>query len=438
VFNIFDTPIAFPLYSYKTQRETLHTLQDPNRNLHYRWFILGLAMVLNMTVSIYQYSWSLFAHNLREELGWGLAAVSLTFTIFQLTNFSQPFTGALADARGPRGVGIAGALMVGLGFLLSSQASAPWQLWVCFGVGGVGVGAVSGLASAAAIKWFPDRRGLASGLTAFGYGAGTAIFNWMIQALLKALGVRSTFIYVGLLMLAVLLPAVLLFKYPPEAWTPAKAGRSSASSSPSRDFTPGEMLRTPQWFLIYFCFTFSISTILIFAAQMKMISREFGIPPSHFDLLLILFPLGNGISRIFGGIVSDRIGRERTMVIFYLLLGLSVFALTLFGTRPLVFVILVFLCALLGGAPFALYGATIGDYYGPRYATTNFGITHTAKAWAGFISGWLCGLLVAWSGSYKLPLLLIAACTFAAGVLSHPRLLKPPRHRDRSPAIHGS
>jgi OFA family oxalate/formate antiporter-like MFS transporter len=402
---------------------------EVGRNPRYRWFILSLAILLNMVVSIYQYSWSLFANNLQEELGWSLAAVSLTFTIFQLSNFTQPFSGALADARGPRGVGIAGALLVGLGFILCSQASAPWQLWIYFGMGGIGVGILSGLAGAAGIKWFPDKRGLASGLTAFGYGAGTAIFNLMIQALLGAFGVRSTFIYVGLLMLAILLPAVLFFKYPPEAWTPARPGRSPETLSAPRDYTPGEMLRTPQWFLIYFCFTFAISTILIFAAQMKMIAREFGIPRVHFDLLLVLFPLGNGISRIFGGAVSDRIGREKTMVIFYLLLGLSIFMLISFGTNPAVFVIFVFLCALLGGAPFALYAATIGDYYGPKYATTNFGITHTAKVWAGLISGWLCGFLVALSGSYKLPLILIAVCTFAAGILSHPRLLKPPRRK---------
>ena len=402
---------------------------EVSRNLRYRWFIISLAILLNMTISIYQYSWSLFANNIQEEFGWSLAAVSLTFTIFQLTNFSQPFSGALADARGPKGVGLVGALLVRLGFLLSSQASAPWQLWVFFGLGGIGVGALSGIAVAAGIKWFPDKRGLASGLTAFGYGAGTAIFNWMIQALLAAFGVRSAFIWMGLLMLAILLPAVLLLKYPPESWTPAPAGQSPQSSPAFRDYTPGEMLRTPQWFLIYFSFTFAISTILIFAAQMKMIAREFGIPQAHFDLLLILFPLGNGISRIFGGVVSDRIGRERTMVIFYVLLGLSVFTLTVFGAHPVVFVIFVFLCALLGGAPFALYAATIGDYYGPKYATTNYGITHTAKAWAGLISGWLCGFLVALVGSYKLPLIIIGACTLAAGVLSHPRLLKPPHRK---------
>ena len=414
-------------------RPALASAGDPvpevSRNLRYRWFIISLAILLNMTISIYQYSWSLFANNIQEEFGWSLPAISLTFTIFQLANFSQPFSGAIADARGPRGVGIASALLVGLGFILSSQASAPWQLWVCFGLGGIGVGALTGLAGAAGIKWFPDKRGLASGLTAFGYGAGTALFNLIIQAFLGAFGVRPTFIYTGLLMLAILLPAVLLFKYPPADWAPAPANPSPGPSRVFRDYTPGEMLRTPQWFLIYFSFSFAISTILIFAAQMKMIAREFGIPQAHFDLLLILFPLGNGVSRIFGGVVSDRIGRERTMVIFYVLLGLSVFTLISFGTNPVVFVILVFLCGLLGGAPFTFYTALIGDYYGAKYATTNFGITQTSKAWAGLISGWLCGFLVAMAGSYKLPLFIIGACTLTAGILSHPRLLNPPRRK---------
>ncbi len=117
------------------------------------------------------------------------------------------------------------------------------------------------------------------------------------------------------------------------------------------------------------------------------------------------------------------------MVIFYVLLGLSVLTLIYLGANPVVFVIFVSLCALLGGSPFALYAATIGDYYGPKYATTNFGITQTSKAWAGLISGWLCGFLVSLTGSYKLPLFIIAACTLTAGVLSHPRLLKPPRRK---------
>ena len=398
-----------------------------SKDLRYRWFIIALAIIMTMTVSIYQYSWSLFAYNIRKELDWSLAEISLPFTIFQLANFSQPFTGAIADARGPKGVGIAGALLVGLGFLLSSQVSSPGQLCLYFVIGGVGVGALTAIAMASGVKWFPDKRGLASGLTSFGYGSGTAVFNWMIQAFLDAFGFRLTFIYMGLIMLAILVPAALLFRYPPDGWNLAPAVMSPRASRAVADYRAGEMLRTRQWFLIYFSFTFAISTVLTFAAQMKMIASEFAIPQIHFDLLLILFPLGNGASRIFGGVIADSIGTEKTMVIFFALLGLSLLTLVSFGASPFIFVVSVFLCALLGGSPFALYAALIGGYFGAKHATTNIGITQTAKVWAGLISGWFVGFLVSQTGSYKIPLLIIAVCTLAAAFLSHPRLMKRPR-----------
>ena len=188
------------------------------------------------------------------------------------------------------------------------------------------------------------------------------------------------------------------------------------------------MLTTHQWFLIYFSFTVTVSVVLMFGAQMKMIAKEFNIPANYFSLVLVLFPLGNGFSRILSGTVSDKIGREKTMVVFYSLLGLSVLFFVVFSPIPALFMFIVFIAALLGGAPFALYPATIGDYYGSKYSTTNYGITYTAKAWAGLISGWLSGYLVMKFGSYRLPLVLVAICSLMAAVLSNPKLMKAPAH----------
>jgi OFA family oxalate/formate antiporter-like MFS transporter len=140
----------------------------------------------------------------------------------------------------------------------------------------------------------------------------------------------------------------------------------------------------------------------------------------------VIFPVGNGLSRIISGWVSDKLGRERTMVMFFGALGLSIIALVHFGGNPLAFVLLVFLAAMLGGSPFALYPATIGDYYGPKYSTVNYGITYTAKAWAGLISGWLSGYIVLQFGSFKGPLLLIAAGSLLAAIISSPKVMKAP------------
>jgi OFA family oxalate/formate antiporter-like MFS transporter len=143
----------------------------------------------------------------------------------------------------------------------------------------------------------------------------------------------------------------------------------------------------------------------------------------------VIFPIGNGLSRIVSGSVSDKLGREKTMMIFFGSLGLTIIALVQFGGHPVAFVILVFVAALLGGSPFALYPATIGDYYGSKYSTVNYGITYTAKAWAGLISGWLSGFFVVQFGSFKITLLLIAIGSLLAAVISSPKLMRPPAQK---------
>jgi OFA family oxalate/formate antiporter-like MFS transporter len=379
-----------------------------------------------MVISIYQYSWSLFAYNLHSEFGWDLAKIGLVFSIFAYTaTFIQPFSGMIADSFGPKKVAFLGSLFVGAGFILSSLALSAWQLYFFYGFGGVGVGILYGVSTASAIKWFPEKRGFAVGLIVFGFGAGTAFFNWIIQDLLESIGLRNTFFYLGLGMLAILVPLSVFYRYPPNRMLPSSEDDGKISSERS-DYRPLEMLQSYQWYLIYFCFTFTVSIVLMFGAQMKMLAKEFGIAHNYFNLLLILFPLGNGLSRVVAGVISDNIGREKTMVFFYGLLGLSIICLVTFGHIPSLFVIFVFLSALFGGSPFALYPATIGDYYGAQYSTTNYGITYTAKAWAGLISGWLSAYLVTQFGSYKLPLLIVAVGSLIAALLSLPRWMKAP------------
>jgi OFA family oxalate/formate antiporter-like MFS transporter len=186
------------------------------------------------------------------------------------------------------------------------------------------------------------------------------------------------------------------------------------------------MITTYQWFLIYFSFTATVSIVLMFGAQMKMLAKEFNLPANYFSLLLILFPLGNGLSRVFAGAASDKIGREKTMMLFYSVLGLTILSFVLYAHIFLLFMLTIFMAALLGGAPFALYPATIGDYYGTTYLTTNYGITYTAKAWAGLVSGWLSGYLVMKFGSYKVPLIIIGVASLMAGLLSNPKFLNAP------------
>jgi len=406
---------------------------------HYRWLIIVASLVVMMVISIYQYSWFLFAYAIQNQMHWDLAQIGLTFTIFAYAaTFVQPFSGYIADAYGPRIVSILASLLVGIGFILSSFASSPLELYLYYGLGGLGVGVLYGISTACAVKWFPDKRGFATGIVVFGFGAGTAIFNWVIQALLANMGLRPTFLYSGFVMLILLIPISTLYKYPAGDWSSSSGSLKKRTRRPV-DRKPLDMLKTHQWFMIYFSFTVTVSIVLMFGAQMKMLAKEFQIPAHYFKTLLILFPLGNGLSRVLAGTISDWMGREKTMVIFYALLGFSILCFAWLGHVPILFILIVFIAALFGGAPFALYPATIGDYYGTKYATTNYGITYTAKAWAGLISGWLSGFLVMHFGSYRFPLIFVAIGSLIAAVISNPKIMKAPVHpEDSSKKLEGT
>jgi len=258
--------------------------------------MLIMAILVMMVISIYQYSWSLFAFALARELKWNMATIGLTFTIFAYSaTFIQPFSGYVADFFGPRKVSILAAGLTGLGFILSSWARTPMELYVFYGLGSLGVGILYGLSTASAIKWFPEKRGFATGLVVFGFGAGTALFNWVIQDSLDLRGFRLTFLYLGFFMLVVLVPAAFFYKYPPAQWKPSSAAAAKKASATATEFRPAEMVRTYQWFLIYFCFSFTVSIVLMFGAQMKMLAKEYRLPEDYFNALLVLFPPGKRV-----------------------------------------------------------------------------------------------------------------------------------------------
>ena len=177
----------------------------------YRWLIIFASFVIMMIISIYQYSWFLFAYAIQTQLNWDLSTIGLAFTIFAYAaTFIQPFSGFIADSYGPRNVAIAASFLVGIGLILVSFAFTPPVFYLFYGLGGLGVGVLIGISTACAVKWFPDKRGFATGLVVFGFGAGTAIFNWFIQALLDSKGLRPSFMCLGAFMIMTLIPLSML------------------------------------------------------------------------------------------------------------------------------------------------------------------------------------------------------------------------------------
>lgn len=383
-----------------------------------RFLLIVLAVVVMMVISIYQYSWSLFADSIISCFGWDPATVGLAFTVFTYTaTFIQPFSGFLADVYGAKKIAILASIICGFGFISLSIALSPMVLYFFYGFGGLGVGILYGISTALAVKWFPEKRGFATGIVVFGFGSGAAIFNLFIQWLISNYGLSFTFQFIGVLILFVTLFASSFYSYP-------KYSSDVKRSNMKVNYKPLDMVLTWQWPLIYFSFIFTVAIVLVFAAQLKMLAKTFNISGWHLNLALFLFPIGNGLSRIFAGIASDYIGRIKSMFIFYLSLGLSTFSLIYLGSNPNLFIILSFIVALFGGSPFAFYPSIIGDYYGSLYATANYGLTYTAKAWAGLISGWLTGYLYLIFGSYDQILLFLAFASIIAAFSS--LILKPP------------
>lgn len=387
------------------------------------WFVLACATCCMVIISIYQYSWSLYAYGLISELGWSTIETSTAFTIFAyLSTFIQPVSGHLADVYGPRKLAILSSMLVALGFILSSTVRSPSELYMYFGLGSLGVGIIYGISTASAVKWFSKRRGLATGIVTFGFGAGAAIFNIPIQNMIAELGVRKAFLYVGIAML-LLLPLSSFLRYPKQLTT----SKGVHGGSTSGDYKPIEMLRTWQWYVIYLTFIATPTTALLLGAQLRLMAMEFKVPSNYLNLLLIVFPLANGLSRVIAGQISDLIGREKTMVLFYSLLTTTLVSLIYLGFIPEFFVLLIIVSSLLSGAPYTFYPSLIGDYYGTKYATVNYGITYTAKAWSGLIAGWVTGYLVSTYGTYKVALAVVAILTLLATFLSSPLILRPPR-----------
>lgn len=377
-----------------------------------------------MVISIYQYSWSLYAYGLVNELGWNAIEASLAFTIFAyLSTFVQPFSGHLADTYGPRKLAVLSSALVALGFMLSSTAKAPSELYLYFGLGSLGVGTLYGIATASAVKWFTRRRGLATGLVTFGFGAGASVFNLLIQNMITTIGVRAAFLNVGILMLLILLPLSYFLRYPKMQ----TAVIEMRSVSIYRDYRPVEMLKTWQWYIIYLTFIATSTTALLLGAQLRFMAVEFNLPSDYLNILLVLFPLANGLSRIIAGQASDVVGREKAMVVFYSLLGITLVCLARLGFMPEFFVLMTVVASLLSGAPYAFYPSLIGDYYGARHVTTNYGITYTAKAWSGLVAGWMAGYLASTYGTYRVTLVVVAAITLLAALLSSPLVLRPPK-----------
>lgn len=399
------------------------------RHVGRRRWQLAACVVAMAAIASPQYAWTLFTGPLTRGLNTSLSHVQIAFTVFILAqSWLVPILGYLMDLLGARMVVALGGVLVGLGWVGAGLATSLWELYLFYALSGVGVAAVYGACMGLALKWFPDRRGLAAGLAVGAYGSGAALTVVPIRHLIEGAGYRTALTVWGFLLGATVVLAAWPMMAPHPGWRPSEHASSAGSShDPSfhaRGVTPPEMLQSGAFYLLYLIAVLVTFGGLMVSAQLKPIAAARGI--DHVELLpgvdaVALALMANlvvaALARPFWGWLSDRIGRYHTMALAFGFGGLSILGLLLSGQDAVRFVVFCALTAFTWGASFVLFTATVGDTFGSTYAATNNGIHYTSKGVAAIFAGWGAAWLVEAAGNWAVVFWLGALCNFAAAFL---------------------
>src|SRR5215831_2082077 len=414
-----------------------------------RWVQLIIGIGCMVMIANYQYGWTFFVPDISKKFGWKASDIQVAFTLFVLfETWLVPIEGWIVDRFGPRIVVLAGGVLCGLGWWMTSRAESLGGIdgyYAAMIICGIGAGAVYGTCVGNALKWFPDRRGLAAGLTAAGFGAGSALTVVPIQNMIASSGFQTTFLYFGLgqgIIIVVL--SFFLFAPKPEEVPAAAQSRVVAQAQTRRQFLPTEIIGPATWWiaaavvalvigvamwsagelfnfqlvlavlilvggggiviargqpvfiLMYFMFVIVGAGGLMVTANLRPIANTLKIGDIPVSLLWLQMTtvtwaatidrILNGLTRPFFGWVSDHIGRENTMFIAFFLEGVGIYALYMFGSDPVMFVLLTGLVFFAWGEIYSLFPSTSTDTFGVKFATTNAGLLYTAKGTAALLT----------------------------------------------------
>jgi MFS transporter, OFA family, oxalate/formate antiporter len=397
------------------------------------WPQLIVGIICMIMVANLQYGWTLFVGPIGDKYHWSKAAIQATFTTFVLfETWLVPAEGWLVDKFGPRWMIVGGGILCGIAWTLNSFASSLGMFYFAAVIGGIGAGAVYGTCIGNAVKWFPGRRGLAAGLTAAGFGMGSALTIIPIQHMIERSGYEHTFLTFGLIQGIVVVVFGMLIAAPPSTFF--TAAPKIAPGASRYQASPWQMVATPVFWVMYVMFVMMAAGGLMATAQLAPIAKDFHIDKTPVTLLGLTLPaltfalsldrILNGLTRPFFGWVSDRIGREQTMFIAFLIEGLGIIALANLGTDPVWFVILSGLVFFAWGEIYSLFPSTVTDTYGATFATTNTGLMYTAKGTAALLVPFTS--IIAAKGNWH-PVFMIAATLNIIAALMAIVLLKPMR-----------
>src|SRR6201994_1201220 len=387
----------------------------------YRWMQLIIGVICMAMIANLQYGWTYFVSPMAKAHSWDVGSIQVAFSIFvALETWLTPVEGWIVDSLGPRrGPSLmvaAGGVLVGVGWYLNSIADSLTILYLAAILSGIGAGGVYATCVGNAVKWFPDRRGLAVGLTAAGFGAGAAVTVIPIQRMIASIGYADTFFWFALGQGGIIFALAWLLRSPEPNEVPSAGAVKVLQSKVSS--TPTEMLASPIFWLLYVMFLLVSASGLMVSAQIAIIAKDYGVGDAVVlgttTLIVagVIDNLANGGARPFFGWVSDQIGREYTMAIAFTAGGLAYWLLGTAGTTPWTFIICAALIFFTWGEIFSLFPSTCTDMFGPKYATTNTSLLYTAKGVSAFVVP-LANILKSYSGSWHSVVAVAAIMNFA-------------------------
>jgi MFS transporter, OFA family, oxalate/formate antiporter len=392
-----------------------------------RWSQLILGLIAMMAISSPQYVWTLFTGPLNQKLGTTLAELQWTFSLLIiLQTWCSPLQAYLVDRFGPRLLISVGALMSGGGWILSAYVGNVWALYFTYGViCGFGTGIIYVGIIGLMVRWFPDRRGLATGLAAAGYGFGAIFTSFPIDSMIKSSGYAHTLIVWGIIQGIIGILAAQGLRVPPEGWLPAGYSPASASTTQvRRSFTPSEMLQSPVFWLLFVMMSMMATSGLMVVSNVGPFAHEYKVAGvlvlgmAALPLSLTLSRLTNGLTRPFFGWVSDRIGRESTMALAFSLECVAILILFAFIDRPALFVVLTGLVFFGWGEIFSLFPSTLTDTFGAKFAATNYGFLYIAQGVGSILGGPAAAYLHQQTGSWTAVFIVVAVLDAVTALLA--------------------
>jgi OFA family oxalate/formate antiporter-like MFS transporter len=406
---------------------TVAVSSESATSLSNRWIQLLLGVIAMMAISSPQYTWTLFTGPLNKQLGTTLAELQWTFSLLIiLQTWFSPFQAYLVDRFGPRLLISIGAILAGGSWVLASTVTNLWSLYLTYGIiGGFGTGIIYVGVIGLMVRWFPDRRGLAAGLAAAGYGFGAFFTSFPIDSMIKSSGHQHTLLVWGIIQAVIGVAAALGLRMPPEsAQATAPVSTTIGNQQSTRSYSPREMLKNPIFYLLFVMMSMMSTSGLMVTSNVGPFAKDFGVADAlvfgmaALPLSLTLSRVTNGLTRPLFGWVSDHIGRESTMALAFSLEAVAILILFYYIDRPALFVVLTGLVFFGWGEIFSLFPSTLTDTFGPKFAATNYGFLYIAQGVGSILGGPAAAYLKQATGSWTSVFIVVAVLDIVTAFLA--------------------